>query len=263
MNPEGKVGIRASCPNCAGLSFAVFEDILDVDGKIAVIEICLACSALVNRRALEVLRDDPAAMHKAQVTELRKVYPADPKQVAFGLNLEQEIPHCLDVLDFFTTKAELPRPTKDLVSAEIGIGRGTLLRASAQVFGKSYGTDVDFGLFEQTRTQLPVPDNVVLLESLAHLPEPVDVILAWHTLEHIPRLHDWVATARLLLKPGGHLFFQVPLYRPENVVDSHYTFMNRRSVSVLAEMERLEVVDIWTDHYRHFLTSILRKPLGT
>jgi hypothetical protein len=36
--------------------------------------------------------------------------------------------------------------------------------------------------------------------------------------------------------------------------------MNRRSVSVLAELQRFDLVDIWTDHNRHFLTTILRKP---
>ena len=261
MNPEGAVGDHASCPNCGGMSFEMFEDILDVDGKVAIIEICLACSALVNRGAIERLQRDAELMRQAQVLELRDVYPVDPHEVAFGATLEEEIPHFLRTLEFFIRKAEIEQPAKELVSAEIGIGRGTLLRACGQMFGKAYGTDIDLTLFDGTRADLPVPDNVVLIESLSHLPEPVDAILAWHTLEHIPRLHDLVANARLLLKPGGHLFFQVPLYRPENVVDSHYTFMNRRSVSVLAELEGFELVDIWTDHARHFLASILRKPL--
>ena len=128
------------------------------------------------------------------------------------------------------------------------------------MFGTAYGTDIDLTLFDATRSDLSVPGNVVLLQSVSHLPEPVDLLLAWHTLEHIPRLHDVVATLRMLLKPGGHFFFQVPLYRPENVVESHYTFMNRRSVAVLAELEGFDVVDIWTDHGRHFLAAILRKP---
>ena len=259
MNPEGTVGESTSCPNCGSLSFEPFEDILDVDGKIALIEICQACCALVNRGAIEHLQSDAESMRQAQVLELREVYPIDPHEKAFGATLEEELPHFLDVLNFFIRKAEIARPPSELISAEMGIGRGTLLRASAQVFGRSYGTDIDFALFETTKTQLAVPDNVVLIESISHLPEMVDVILAWHTFEHIPRLHDVVATARLLLKPGGHLFFQVPLYRPENVVESHYTFMNRRSVAVLAEIQRLDIVDIWTDHNRDFLTAILRK----
>lgn len=261
MNSEGVVGEHASCPNCAGMSFELFEDVLDIDGKVAVIEICLACSALVNRGAIEHLQSDAAAMHKAQVAELRDVYPVNAQEVAFGATLEEEVPHFLRTLEFFVAKAEIQRPEKELISAEIGIGRGTLLRAAAQVFGKAYGTDIDLALFEGSRADLPVPDNVVLLESISHLPEPVDFLLAWHTLEHIPRLHDVVATIRLLLKPGGHFIFQVPLYRPENVVESHYTFMNRRSIAVLAELQEFQVVDIWTDHNRHFLASILRKPL--
>lgn len=262
MNADGACGEHASCPNCGGLSFDLFEDILDVDGKIAIIEICQACSALVNRGAIEHLQRDPASMHRAQISELRDVYPVDPHEIAFGATLEGEIPHFHEALTFFLEQAEIKLPPGQLISAEIGIGRGTLLRAAGQMFGRSYGTDLDFTLFDATKSQLAVPDTVVLLESLSHLPEPVDVILAWHTFEHIPRLHDLIAAMRLQLKPGGHLYFQVPLYRPENVVESHYTFMNRRSVSVMAELQHFDLVDIWTDHNRHFLTSILRKPMA-
>ena len=260
MNPDGVIGEQASCPCCGGLSFELFEDILDLKGKITLIEICQACFALVNRGALERVMRHEEAVVEAQTADLREAYPVDPHKVVFGATLEEEIPHFLDVLQFFLKKAEIERPPSELISAEIGIGRGTFLRAAATLFDKCYGTDIDFALFNATASQIPIPENVIFLESLSNLPEPVDVILAWHTLEHIPRLHDMVADARLQLQPGGHLFFQVPLFRPENVVDSHYTFMNRRSVSVMAEMQRFDLLDIWIDHDRHFLTAIFRKP---
>ena len=252
MNPDGKVGEHASCPNCGGLSFEPFEDVLDASGRVALIEICLACSALVNRGAIERVLREAASGRGAQVPDL---HPA-----AFGGTLEEETSHFLRTLELFVGRAGIGRPMKELVSAEIGIGRGILLRAAAQLFARAYGTDADFARFEGTRGSLAVPGNVVLIESLSHLPEPADVILAWHTLERIPRLHDVVATVRLLLKPGGHFIFQVPLYRAEKMDNSRYMFMNRRSVAVLAELEGFEVVDMTTDHGRHFLSAVFRKP---
>ena len=59
----------------------------------------------------------------------------------------------------------------DLVSAEIGIGRGTLLRASGRMFQKAYGSDLALAQFKFTEPQLAVPDNVMLLKSLAHHPD--------------------------------------------------------------------------------------------
>lgn len=260
MNPDGAAGPEPSCPCCGGSSFEEFEDVLDVDGKITMIEICEVCSNLVNRAGLKAVAADAEAGLRAQTAGLHEVYPTDPRAVAFGATLGEEVPRFVDVLSFFLREANIDRAPQELVSAEIGIGRGSCLRAAASLFRKSYGTDVDYTLFDVANSQLALPDNVVLLESLSHLPEPVDLIVGWHVFEHVPRLHDLVAAMRLMLRQNGHIFFQVPLYRPENIVQSHYSFLNRRAVKVLAEMQRLDVVGIWTDHARSFLTVILRKP---
>ena len=253
----GGPGTDITCPCCGGLSLEMFEDTLDIENNIVGIQICLVCSALINRSSLERLISAPDKLRESQTAQLGKVYVIGHH---FDETLEQEIQAHRRTLDFFIEQALKENDPGELISAEIGIGRRSLLRAAAPLFRRCYGIDLAYTLFETTTDYLPVPANVVLLEAITHVPEPIDVVFAWHSFEHVPRLHDLVAAIRSALKPGGYLFFQIPLYRPNHVVESHYTFLNRRAVAVLAELEQLQVVEMWTDHPRACLTCLLRKP---
>jgi 2-polyprenyl-3-methyl-5-hydroxy-6-metoxy-1,4-benzoquinol methylase len=250
-------GITVACPCCGGLSMALFEDTLDVEGNITTVEICLVCSALLNRSSLQRLAAQPETLREVQTGHLSTVYPLERDAHAA---LQQEVGAHRTTLDFFLGQAAPERRPAELVCAEIGIGRGTFIRTAAELFHKCYAIDLSYEVFEGTRDLLAVPDNIFLLESIDHLPEPVDVVIAWHSLEHLPRLYEMVEKIRSALNPGGHLFIQVPLYRPDHLVDSHYTFLNRRAIAVLAELERFDVVGLWTDHPRACLTGLLRKP---
>lgn len=253
----GGPGLAVSCPCCGGLSLELFEDTLDIDGGIVGIHICLVCSAIVNRSSLERLVAAPDKLRETQTKHLNRAYAVGHY---FSDTLEREVEKHRRTLDFFVSQTGARATPGEVICAEIGIGRGTLLRAAAGLFKRCYGVDLAYDLFEKTVGHLAVPENVVLLDSITHVPEPLDLVLAWHSFEHVPRLHDLVAAIRAVLKPSGYLFFQVPLYRPDHIVESHYTFLNRRAVAILAELERLKVIDMWTDHHRACLTCLLQKP---
>lgn len=253
----GRPGSGITCPCCGGWSLELFEDTMDVAGNIVSMEICLVCSALVNRSSLELLMAAPEQLRDAQTAHLADAYPVGHDLSAV---LEHEIEMHRETLHFFASQALAQSDAAELVYAEIGIGRGTLLHPAAALFRRCYAIDITYELFETTSKNLPVPDNVVLLNSITHVPEPIDVVFAWHSFEHVPRLHDLVSAVRTALKPGGYLFFQVPLYRPSHFFASHYTFLNRRAIAVLAEIERFRVVNMWTDHPRAYLTGLLQKP---
>ena len=257
VKPERRENVTVACPCCGGLILETFEDTLDIDGNIVVIEICLVCSALINRSSLERLLTAPENLQQAQTSDLATVYPIHGHIRA---ELEKELDTHNDTLDFFLAQAAPDRDLADMTLAEIGIGRGTFIRSAAQRFGKCYAVDLAYELFEATREHLAVPPNIVLLEAFKHVPEPLDVVLAWHSFEHVPRLYDLISEIRSALNPGGHLFFQVPLYRPDHLVESHYALLNRRAITILAELERFELVGLWTDHTRACLTGLFRKP---
>jgi SAM-dependent methyltransferase len=250
-------GITVACPCCGGMSLELFEDTLDIENNIVAVDICLACSALVNRSSLERLLAAPEKLRDLQTKDLANVYPIGRHVHA---ELEQELGAHRNTLDFFRAQALPGVEPATLTYAEIGIGRGTLIRSAAMLFKKCYAVDLDYALFEATRDHLIVPQNIVLLNAIEHVPEPIDVVVACHSLEHVPRLNDLVSAIRAVLKPGGHLFFQVPLYRPSHLMDCRYVFLNRRAVTVLADIECFEVAGLWTDHARACLTGLLRKP---
>lgn len=250
-------GMAINCPCCGGYTLELFEDTLDIDGNVTAVEICLVCSALVNRSSLQQFVTSPENLVEQQTGRLRMVYPVGRH---VHDTLEREMEAFRETLDFFLAQTGNGTAPSSQTYAEIGVGRGMLVRSAAELFARCYAIDLDFALFEATREHIAVPENVFLLNAIDHLPEPVDVVMAWHSLEHVPRLYDLVSSIRNALRPGGHLFFQVPLYRPAHLVESHYVFLNRRSIAVLAEIEGFELVDLWTDHPRACLTGLLRKP---
>ncbi len=249
--------VAVACPCCGGLSLEIFEDTLDTEGNIVTIEICLVCSALVNRSSLGRFVAAPENLRDVQTSYLNNAYPVDRHIHAA---LEEELGAHRGTLDFFLAEARPDRDPAELVFAEIGIGRGTFIRSAATLFRKCYAVDLDYDLFEATREHMAVPRNIVLLNSIERVPEPIDVVVAWHSLEHVPRLFDLVSAVRKALTPGGYLFFQVPLYRPNHLAESHYVFLNRRAIAVLAEIQRFDLIGMWTDHSRACLAGLLRKP---
>ena len=68
-------GITVACPCCGGLSMELFEDTLDVEGNITTVEICLVCSALLNRSSLQRLAAQPETLREVQTGHLTTVYP--------------------------------------------------------------------------------------------------------------------------------------------------------------------------------------------
>lgn len=246
-----------TCPCCGGWTLEMFEDTTDFDGDIVVMEICITCSAIVNRSGLEVLRANPEGLRDTQVNDLERVYATSGD---LEDELREEIEAHGETLRFFLSQIGVNGEASDFVCAELGIGRGTLLRAAAARFKRCYGIDLAYELFDMSAKHVAVPDNVMLVESITHVPDPLDAVFAWHCFEHVPRLYELISTIRSSLKPGGHIFFQVPLYRPRHLVASHYVFLNWRAIRVMAEVEGFEVVDMWTDHPRDVITALLRKP---
>lgn len=256
--PDRDEFVEIACPCCGGLTLDTFEDTLDIEGKVIAVEICLVCSALINRSSLERLLTAPENLRDTQTSALTKVYPIDAHIHA---ELKEELERHRTTLDFLLTEAVPGMEPGAMALAEIGIGRGTFILSAAQLFRKCYAIDLAYDLFEATREHLEVPQNIALLQAVENAPEPLDIVIAWHSMEHVPRLYKLVSAVRSALRPGGYFFFQVPLYRPNHLVESHYTLLNRRAIGVLAELQRFELVGLWTDHSRACLTGLLRKPV--
>src|SRR5262245_39095922 len=118
-------GVTCSC--CGGWSLEPFEETLGIDGNIMVMQICLVCSAIVNRSSLDRIYAAPDALHDAQTDGLKIAYPAGDD---FADVLRKEVEVHASSLDLFRARAIPNVDPRQLVFAEIGIGRGTLLRSA-------------------------------------------------------------------------------------------------------------------------------------
>lgn len=94
---------------------------------------------------------------------------------------------------------------------DLGAGTGVFASFMQQSGWQVIGLEPD----PETRQRAREINNISLLETsqLFQLPAAsFDVITLWHVLEHVHRLHDYLAQLHQLLKPGGVLLIAVPNY---------------------------------------------------
>jgi 2-polyprenyl-3-methyl-5-hydroxy-6-metoxy-1,4-benzoquinol methylase len=89
---------------------------------------------------------------------------------------------------------------------EIGFGDGSGLAAAAELGWKPTGVEYAQWLVDAARIR--VPEANVLLGDVGDVqasPESFDVVYAWHVIEHVLDVREWLGTIARLLKPGGTL----------------------------------------------------------
>jgi hypothetical protein len=212
----------------------------------------------VNRTALEddVQRGD--AVLEIQQDNLECVYPPESQaQILQAIEINRGI------VEFFREQSQLGGHLQDMVSLEFGIGRGYLLLAASQAFKRSYGTDLRPDIFEKTVEVVGKPGNVQVVTDCREIAEPVDVIFLWHVMEHLSSASNFLNYTKSFMPKGGYIFLQVPLYRPQYVVRSHYTFFNHRAITVMARSSGFVTEGIWHDVAHSFMTCLLRTTEGT
>lgn len=94
---------------------------------------------------------------------------------------------------------------------ELGVGLGMFLETVKDEY-ECLGCDINLFGVERTRQRTALSTlKVGSLDALAGEP-PMDVIVAWDVLEHLPNLRDDLQAIAAHLKPGGHLMAAVPVY---------------------------------------------------
>ena len=256
LRPSQQRG-EVSCPCCGQPGLVNYETTKDIDGSTVEIAVCTVCCALVNGAALREVFERTVDPRDVQTRGLESVYPPESReQMLHSIDLFRE------TVAFLRDQSRLGERLRDMVSLEFGIGRGYLMIAASDFFKRSYGTDLRLDIFANTVAEIGQPANVRVVTDVNQIGEPVDVVFLWHVMEHLPKARDFLEYARSLMPNGGYVFFQVPLYRPDVVVRSHYTFFNSRSVSVMAEASGFVVHDIWFDLPNAFMTCLLRTREG-
>lgn len=141
----------------------------------------------------------------------------------------------------------------DAAICDVGCGSGALLRRMRDIgFRSLFG--IDPFLKEESREQ----GFEIHRLSLDQLDGRFDLIMFHHSFEHMPEPRQALGRVRQLLKPTGRCLVRVPTvsswawehYR-ENWVQldapRHFFLHSARSLSILAGLVGMELIDLWYD----------------
>jgi hypothetical protein len=222
------------------------ERACDKDGNECDILQCGACFALSNSRAHDLL-------HNSDIKEVQRT----DFYISSGLTKTQaqlELDSKSTILDYLFRKLDLPY--HDLTFCDFGGGSGLVAYAAAKHFRKSYLCEFDMRSAEQVLSVLDRPRNLDIVQSLDEIAEPVDVMFMWHVLEHIPNPLDFLISAERHFSKNAIFFVQCPGFRPEAIVDCHYTFFNEPSFRNLFNKIGVKEVEIGFDSSNGFVSYL-------
>ena len=211
---------------------------------------CLRCTAVINSTDLCGAAERAPAIQSESSAEFYRltdeVIAALPEEVAANRNL---VSFLLDNCPDLGRAAFL----------DFGAGRGCLAAAATEAFNLALASELDLTMLQQLLPHLPNNERIRLVKDMGTLP-PLDAVAAFHVLEHLPDVKLVLGPVTAALKPGGALFFQVPLLRNDYLVHTHYTFFGEASARAACARLGLVVSGVWYDEALDFLTCIARRP---
>jgi 2-polyprenyl-3-methyl-5-hydroxy-6-metoxy-1,4-benzoquinol methylase len=145
---------------------------------------------------------------------------------------------------------------------DVGCGTGAFLHTMQEAGWKTTGLEPD----ATARTKAKQLYNIETLPSneLFKLPAATyDAITAWHVLEHVHQLHEYIAQLKKLLADNGRLFIAVPNYTSYDAtkykenwaaydVPRHLYHFSPKSMNTLMSMHGLRVnkkKPMWFDSF--------------
>jgi len=219
----------------------------------AMVHFCPRCGHLqkhhnaVTLAAIEEIYRDYAPHHLAQGNE-QVVFPE-------GLPPRPRTWHTLE-----RCSPILPADGRLL---DVGCGNGAVLKSAGALL-KSWELH-GYDLNDKHRDEILRLPGVASFTSgsLKELPHrEFDLVVLWHTLEHIPSPQGPLAELRELLKPSGFLLVQVPdIERTpfDMAVIDHTSHFSRRTLEILCRRAGFEVAIDGTPWVHNCLTLLLRK----
>ncbi|MGR5389365.1 methyltransferase domain-containing protein [Vibrio crassostreae] len=164
------------------------------------------------------------------------------------------------LVEYFTVQFSLNSESKIL---EVGSGRGGLVRAflnegivgitacepSAELYSKA------IEVYNLTDKNLL---NCISSEVFETRKEMYDLIIYWHSLEHIPSGLNELRNASKFIGDFGEIIIQVPLLHTPWVYDEHLFFMTEETLVFLEENTTLHVKNVDYDFSHMFMTVRLK-----
>jgi len=187
-----------------------------------------------------------------------KMFSGDP----YGKKIksdEEEIKNRLGILKYAEKYAK--RNSGKLLDA--GCAKGYLVAAAKQKNWNSFGIDFRKKYADYGNNVLDVKIyQRELLEVLENLDHKFDIIILWHTLEHVPYPKKLIEKLKEKLSPDGIITIQVPDYEKlkKSIVGIHHiSYFSPDSLKNLTKICDLELLSYDYDSKNGFIGLIVRK----
>jgi protein-L-isoaspartate O-methyltransferase len=227
------------CPVCGGLN-------LSKSDPVATVVRCEQCEAMINEQAYAKLA--ASSIQELQDTDFYK--PGSDDERAEHLEKLAIYDHILDTLA--VNGATLRR---DGTFLDFGAGCGYAAAAASRRCRHCIICDMHPEVARTVLASLGI-NNVTVIDDIALTPYKADVLFMWHALEHLPDPTAFWIKNRKTLADRAELIIQVPLYRPDYVVDVHFVLYNEKSLRVWFEKIGGNLRTILIDKENDFITAL-------
>lgn len=122
-------------------------------------------------------------------------------------------------------------PNRPLDILEQGCLEGRVLNALAKRGHQVTGCDVNASVAEAGRNCFGIDIREGTIETCAFTPKAFDLVYSFHTLEHLRDPVRNLAATKALLRPGGMVFFEVPLNETDYENRDHLHFFSEASIA--------------------------------
>jgi SAM-dependent methyltransferase len=197
---------QLACPLCAGLAQT---RIWTVAAEEILVRLSREWGASISGDALPVPPDATFALYECGTCGLHFFVPALAGDAAFYQQLMAAIPYetSQSRWEFGQVAREL-RPTDRVV--DFGCGDGAFLRMAKPLVRQAVGVDRNSDAIEQLRHAGLTGEETSCSEFAQRHPEGFDIACAFHTLEHVAEISEFIKAVVCCVRPGGRIFLSVP-----------------------------------------------------
>lgn len=241
------------CPSCgAYASLEHFQKQKDINNHDIDLTICRTCFAIVNTNAIVDFAESKNKFEQASSSE--EFYSVD-KSVIKSIEFRRKA--AADVIRF--ALKNLPQGFQSGRFADFGAGMGFMAEAAGQFFDESHAIEFNTATIKQLLPHFKNANKIRIHENLSEAPNGIDLLLSWHTFEHIIDVQQVLAEIVEKLAPNGAIIFQCPMFSPKHIVHTHYFLPNEHSCRVMCERAGLFNTIIWHDRDNEFITCLTHK----
>jgi cyclopropane fatty-acyl-phospholipid synthase-like methyltransferase len=211
---------------------------------------CPRCGILGDNTSLKYLKENSGSFSEFQASAVQKVYAKDLDMTAIAAEVDKRMPLASNLAD------RLPSSMRN-TCYDFGCGSGLLACALTHQFEHVYATDLDPSLAEAIFEGIDADVTFATFEELRA--GMVDLVVAWHVVEHLPRPHDFFEKCWRVLGTSGQVILQVPLPMPQYLEDDHLWFLTIESAKWIQARFKYSDMDYAVDEANQFITYFFTK----